>query len=103
MLRVQEIESMATKLAVKRPVLIKPAPKCTPTFAFCVTLKTLKTRRTVRAIYTSDVLKIRRALKSRIPTAGTLEALAELKAGKLNSYADEGELFKKLGIKVGKA
>jgi hypothetical protein len=41
----------------------------------------------------------KRARKSRVPTAATLRALTELKAGKLNSYADEGELFKKLGIK----
>jgi hypothetical protein len=43
-----------------------------------------------------------KAAESRIPTAETIKALAELRHGKLNRYADEDELFKKLGIKVGK-
>lgn len=36
------------------------------------------------------------------PNAESLEALADLKAGKLTRYVDEDDMFKKLGIKVGK-
>jgi hypothetical protein len=37
------------------------------------------------------------------PTAESLEALAELEAGELTRYVDTADVFKKLGIKVGKA
>ncbi len=40
--------------------------------------------------------------KSRVPNATTRRALADLKAGRLTRYVDEDDLFKKLGIKVGK-
>jgi len=40
--------------------------------------------------------------KGRTPTADTLKALEELKAGKLTRYDDEDDLFSKLGIKLGK-
>ncbi len=40
---------------------------------------------------------------SREPNAESLEALAELEAGKLTRYIDTAEMFKRLGIKVGKA
>jgi hypothetical protein len=40
--------------------------------------------------------------KGRAPTADTLKALEELKAGKLTRYDDEDDLFGKLGIKLGK-
>ncbi len=40
--------------------------------------------------------------KSRKPTAETLEAPRELKTGKLTRYVDEDDMFKKLGVKVGK-
>ena len=43
------------------------------------------------------------APKSRIPNAATLRALADLKAGRLTRYADADDLFRKLGVKVGKA
>jgi hypothetical protein len=39
--------------------------------------------------------------KGRAPTADTLKALEELKAGKLTRYDDEDDLFRKLGIKLG--
>ena len=37
------------------------------------------------------------------PNAESLEALAELEAGELTRYADTADMFKKLGIKGGKA
>ena len=37
----------------------------------------------------------------RLPAA-TIRALKELKAGKLTRYEDEDDLFRKLGIKLGK-
>jgi hypothetical protein len=40
---------------------------------------------------------------SREPNAESLEALAELEAGKLTRYVDTAEMFKRLGITVGKA
>lgn len=39
--------------------------------------------------------------RKRLPAA-TIRALKELKAGKLNRYADADDMFQKLGIKVGK-
>jgi hypothetical protein len=39
--------------------------------------------------------------KNRLPAA-TIRALKELKAGKLNRYADADDMFQKLGIKLGK-
>ena len=36
--------------------------------------------------------------KGRAPTADTLKALEELKAGKLTRYDDEEDLYRKLGI-----
>ena len=39
--------------------------------------------------------------KKRLPAA-TIRALKELKAGKLNRYADADDMFQKLGIKLGK-
>lgn len=38
--------------------------------------------------------------KKRLPAA-TIRALEELKAGKLNRYADADDMFQKLGIKIG--
>jgi guanyl-specific ribonuclease Sa len=38
--------------------------------------------------------------RSRLPSA-TIRALKEVEAGKLTRYADEDDLFKKLGIKLG--
>jgi hypothetical protein len=38
----------------------------------------------------------------RLPAA-TIRALKELRAGKLTRYEDEDDLFRKLGIKLGKA
>ena len=40
--------------------------------------------------------------KGRNPTADTRRALAELESGKLTRYVDEDDMFKKLGIKIGK-
>lgn len=40
--------------------------------------------------------------EGRAPTADTLKALEELKAGKLTRYDDKEDLFRKLGIKLGK-
>jgi hypothetical protein len=37
------------------------------------------------------------------PNAESLEALAELESGELTRYSDTADMFKKLGIKVGKA
>ena len=39
--------------------------------------------------------------RSRLPAA-TIRALKELEAGKLTRYADADDLFRKLGIKLGK-
>jgi hypothetical protein len=39
--------------------------------------------------------------KKRLPAA-TIRALKELKAGKLNRYADAADMFQKLGIKLAK-
>jgi hypothetical protein len=39
--------------------------------------------------------------RSRLPAA-TVRALKEIEAGELTRYADEDDLFKKLGIKLGK-
>ena len=41
------------------------------------------------------------AAKKRLPAA-TIRALKELEAGKLNRYADADDMFRKLGIKLGK-
>ena len=38
--------------------------------------------------------------RKRLPAA-TIRALKELKAGKLNRYADADDMFQKLGIKLG--
>ncbi len=44
-----------------------------------------------------------KTVSSQEPNAESLEALAELEAGEVTRYADTAEMFKKLGIKVGKA
>ncbi|MFI5456694.1 MAG: hypothetical protein ACHRXM_14695 [Isosphaerales bacterium] len=41
--------------------------------------------------------------KSRIPNAATRRALADLKTGRVTRYVDADDLFRKLGVKVGKA
>jgi hypothetical protein len=40
--------------------------------------------------------------QSRIPNADTLISMSQFKAGNLTRYDDADDLFKKLGIKVGK-
>lgn len=50
----------------------------------------------------TDRVRAETGVDSQIPSAASREALADVKAGRLNRYADEHELFSKLGIKVGK-
>jgi hypothetical protein len=42
-------------------------------------------------------------VESRAPNAASRAAIDEIKIGKLKRYADEDELFLKLGIKIGKS
>lgn len=92
---------MASKLAVKKPVFGKVSvKKSAPSIAVQIAPKGIKTK---RPSHGGEITKIARTVKLRVPTAATLQALAELKARKGTRYVDEDDLFKKLGIKVGKA
>ena len=86
LLRIDQDGVMATKLAIKNPAPQKavPAKKAAPA-------KKAVPDRVVSSRF------------SRVPNAESLEALAELQAGKLTRYADTASMFKKLGIKVAKA
>jgi len=86
--------SMATRLVTKKAAPAKAkkavAKKATPA----------KAKATVKK--SSAVSKTSKTMPSRagLPAA-TKRALKELEAGKLNRYADEDDLFQKLGIKLG--
>jgi hypothetical protein len=83
----KEGRSMAHKLVTKKAVVKKTS--AVPTKA--AAKKTSAAPKTSKAVLS----------RSRIPAA-TIRALKELKAGELTRYADADDLFKKLGIKLGK-
>jgi hypothetical protein len=88
LVRVDGNGPMAIKPTIKKPAIGRVAPKApkaqSPALA-------------------GEISGIHRHTKSRIPNATTRRAIADVKAGRLTRYADEDELFRKLGIKVGKA
>jgi hypothetical protein len=95
----KEGRSMAPKLVTKKAAPAKAkavAKKAAPAKA--------KAAATAAVTKTSAAPKASKMVlsRSRIPAA-TIRALKELKAGKLTRYADADDLFKKLGVKVGKA
>jgi len=92
LVRVDQDGVMATKLVIKE----SETPKAATKNKVAPAKKAAPTKKASTAVNTS------RDTESRIPTTSTLRALAELKDGKLNRYADEDDLFRKLGIKVGK-
>ena len=83
----KEGRSMAPKLVTK-----KAAPAKAKAAATAAVTKTSAAPKASKMVLS----------RSRIPAA-TIRALKELKAGKLTRYADADDLFKKLGVKVGKA
>jgi hypothetical protein len=98
----REGRSMAPKLVTKKAPPAKAttaAKKAPPAKA---TVKKVPPAKAA-APKTSAVLNASKMVpsRSRIPAA-TIKALNELKAGKLTRYADEDDLFKKLGVKLGK-
>ena len=81
---------MATKLIPKKSEVETPPAK-----------KTSAKRPTANGPAASAKAKTAPKARKRLPAA-TIRALKELKAGKLNQYADADEMFQKLGIKLGK-
>jgi argininosuccinate synthase len=94
LVRIQWNEAMVIKLN-KKPVIAKAAlkglNKKTPTSLIG---RIAAIERKMAALSQSD--------RPRNPTAATLRALKQLKSGKLTRYVDEDDMFRKLGIKVGK-
>jgi hypothetical protein len=86
---------MAHKLTTKKSGGEKPAPKKVPPKK--ATPKGAGSdRRTTSA-------KARPAPEAKPLPAATIRALEELEAGELTRYDDADDLFRKLGIKLGKA
>jgi hypothetical protein len=96
-----------------KPVTKKTAPKCAPIMAFKVAPKAPRVAPKAPRVapkapkvkgpsipyeFPDPSLKA----KQGIPTASLLKSIAEHKAGNVTRYADEDDLFRKLGIKVGK-
>jgi hypothetical protein len=97
LVRVYEDGIIPIKVAIKKPVSMNAAPKRPAAGkARPVAAKAQAPSRI------GEIASLTQNVKSRIPTADTFRALKELKAGKLTRYVDEDDLFKKLGIKVGK-
>ncbi len=96
LLRIDQDGLMATKIAIKKGALTRyvPAQDAAPTKKADQT-KTTGTKAKPRTIGSTRL--------SRSPNAESRQALAELKSGKLTRYTDTADMFKKLGIKVGKA
>ena len=91
--------SMATRLVTKKAAPAN-AKKAVAKKAVAKKATLAKAKATVKK--SSAVSKTSKTMPSRagLPAA-TKRALKELEAGKLNRYADEDDLFQKLGIKLG--
>jgi hypothetical protein len=79
---------MATKLTSKKSGVVKP------------TAKKASAKKAANGPVASTGSKPATKAKKRLPAA-TIRALKELKAGKLNRYADADDMFQKLGIELG--
>jgi hypothetical protein len=102
----REGRSMAPKLVTKKALPAKaptPAKKALPAKAPTPAKKAAPAMAKSTAKKASAAPKASKIgpSRSRLPAA-TVRALKELETGELTRYVDEDDLFKKLGIKLGK-
>jgi hypothetical protein len=99
----REGRSMAPKLVTKKAAPKKAKAAAKKVKAAAKKAAPAKAKAAVVAKKTSVAPKTSKTVSSRsgLPAA-TIRALKELKAGKLTRYADADDLFRKLGIKLGK-
>jgi hypothetical protein len=96
----KEGRSMATKLVTQKAAPAR-AKKAVAKKAAAKKATLAKAKASVKKAPATPKAGKTKPSRSGLPAA-TIRALKELEAGKLNRYADADDLFRKLGIKLGK-